>query len=318
MHISTYSLSDIESKALPGPSAVICMADSQGQLARIKDSANVVARLDLIFNDAGQEFAGVRLPKAEDARSILQFVQAHGQVPHLVIQCQVGVGRSRAVLAALIRIHGMDNNNILREGTYNRKLYRALLDEAGLPHAPEPLVSMAVRVKYAPDRLRLLILSMQRQRHENWELIAVTDGPNTSAARMVKEVGDKRIRLIETDKLLGRWGHPYRQLGLDACRGEFIGMSNDDNYYVPGYLEQMLYALEEGDLATCQFLHSYCAWSVSGTGLELGCWIARASLVRQVPWSGQEFNSDVLYLQSLMAIAGDRTVMVQRPLFVHN
>src|SRR5262249_30258736 len=154
------------------------------------------------------------------------------------IQCQVGVGRSHAVQAALLKIFGGDYKDVLHHGTYNRKLYKLMLEAAGVVIDPEPMVSMAVRVKYAPDRLHLFLLSIQRQRHENWEVIAVTDGPNPAAVELVECMRDPRIRLIETEKPLGLWGHPYRQIGLDACRGDFIGLSNDDNYYVPGYFEQ--------------------------------------------------------------------------------
>jgi hypothetical protein len=295
------------------------MADSREQLAVILDQTNVAARLDLIFNDATDEFLGVRPPGAEDARKILAFVEANREMPHLVIQCQVGVGRSLAVLAAVAKFGGNDNRPILANGTHNRRLYRELLTAAGVAREPEPLVSIAVRVKYAPDRLRLFVLSMQRQRYDNWELVAVTDGPNEAAARLAAETNDPRIRVIQTEKRLGRWGHPYRQRGLDACRGDFIGMSNEDNYYVPGYIEQMLNALgSAADVALCQALHSYSGWSVVPPGTDLGAWIARASLVRQVPWTGEDFTSDQDYLKSLMMLAPGRVVTVARPLFVHN
>ncbi len=319
MQVHAWSLQHIESNPLPGQSAVICMADSCEQLAVIKDTANVAARLDLIFNDTTEEFVGVRPPNAADAREILAFVNTNQQVPHLLVQCQVGVGRSMAVLAAIFKIAGGDNKAILAHGTYNRRLYQELLKAAGVEREPEPLVSIAVRIKYAPDRLKLFILCMQRQRYDNWEMVAVTDGPNDAAARLIRETNDPRIRLIETERRLGRWGHPYRQLGLDACRGDFIGMSNDDNYYVPGYIEQMLFAFgTSADVVLCQLLHSHSGWKVDPPGNDLGAWIARASLVRQVPWDGQDYTSDRDYLMSLLARAPGRVATVERPLFIHN
>ena len=318
MKLLTCARSMIEGEPLPGPSAVICMADSRELLAVIKDSANVLARLDLIFNDAIEGFQLVRPPTLDDAQKILQFAFDHREAPHLVMQCEAGFGRSQAVLAALLKIRGADNTVVTHRGTYNRSLYEKLLQAAGLPPEPQPLVSIAVRVKYSPDRLNLFLLSMQRQRHQNWEVVAVTDGPNDAAARLVAEVDDARVRLIETEKPLGRWGHPYRQRGLDACRGEFIGMSNDDNYYVPGYVEQMLHALDDADLALCEVLHSYFAWAAKPAGEDLGCWIARASLVRQIPWTGQDFTSDRDYIRSLREAAKDRVAFIRRPLFVHN
>jgi hypothetical protein len=319
MQVHAWSLMQIEANPLPGQSAVICMADAHDQLAVIKDAANVTSRLDLIFNDTTDEFLGVRPPNAEDARQILAFVNANRQMPHLVVQCQVGVGRSMAVLAALLKVSGADNKAILAHGTYNRRLYRELLSAAGVAREPDPLVSIAIRIKYAPDRLKLFILSMQRQRHDNWEMIAVTDGPNEAAAHLIAEVNDPRIRLIETEKRLGRWGHPYRQRGLDACRGDYIGLSNDDNYYVPGYIEQMLHAMgETADLVLCQLLHSHSGWKVDPPGNDLGAWIARASLIRKVPWTGQDFASDRDYLVSLLEQAQGRVATVARPLFIHN
>lgn len=319
MRAFAWSKMHIERNPLPGPSAVICMADSRDQLAVIKDAANVVARLDLIFNDTSEEFIGVRPPDANDARAILSFITANKDVPNLAIQCQVGVGRSMAVLAALARMANVDNKPLLSNGTYNRRLYQELLKAAGIPVEPDPLVSLAVRIKYAPDRLRLFILSMQRQRFENWEMVAVTDGPNEAAVRLVAEINDPRIRLIETEQRLGRWGHPYRQRGINACRGDYIGLSNDDNSYVPGYIEQMMYAMSDTvDLVLCQLLHSHGGWRVDQPGNDLGAWIGRASLIRQVPWPGQDFTSDWEYLQSLLVVAGARVATVMRPLFVHN
>jgi hypothetical protein len=318
MLVHTLSRDAIESEPLPGPSAVVCMADSPAQLAAIKDTANVRARLDLIFNDASEAFQLVRPPTLDDAQRVLQFAREHNHLPYLVVQCQVGIGRSNAVAAALLKLGGLDPRPVLHRGTYNRALYRLLLEAAGLRPEPEPLVSLAVRVKYGPDRLQLFLLSMRRQRYDNWEVVAVTDGPNAAAAELVQTMGDPRVRLIETPAPLGQWGHPYRQLALDACRGEFIGLSNDDNYYVPGYLEQMVHALENADLALCQVVHSYLGWGLTEPGADLGAWMARATLIRRVPFPGTDFHADRRFLDALETLAAGRIARVDRPLFVHN
>ena len=316
--IHRYTYEQIESKALPGPSAVISMADSEGQLPVIKDTANVRARLNLIFNDATESYQLVRPPSSADAQAILQFINANSHLPHFVVQCQVGIGRSMSVAAAVMKILGQDNKALLHAGPYNRRLYRLLLEASGTALDPEPLVSISIRVKYSPDRLRLFMLCMQRQRYENWEVIAVTDGPNHGAVQLADEINEPRLRLIETEKPLGYWGNPYRQRGIDACRGEFIGMSNDDNYYVPGYIEQMVNALENADLAICGTAHSYYGWEARPGGADLGCWIARAALVRGVPWPGNHFTADREFITALNEAAQDRRVDITKPLFVHN
>jgi hypothetical protein len=296
------------------------MADSHPQLAVIKDAGNVLARLDLVFNDSRDDFGLVRSPSDEDARRLLEFMRAHDSAPNLVFQCQVGVGRSLAAYAAFLRLHGEDPRPALHQGTHNRALYRKLIAAAGLEPEPEPRVSLCVRVKYGPDRMTAFLLSIQRQRYENWELLFVTDGPNAAAREVVDGAADPRVRLVETETPFGRWGHPHRQRGIDACTGELIGLSNDDNYYVPGYLEQMVNALEKegADLALCAMLHSYWGWRPIPAGHDLGSWIARRELVRRTPWQGDDFLYDARYIEMLKRGAAGRTAVVDRPLFIHN
>jgi hypothetical protein len=318
MEIHISNKATIEKGPLPGPSAVICMADSPALSAVIKDEANVIDRLNLFFNDANQQFQIVQPPNIEHANLILQFLKKNKNAPYLVVQCAVGIGRSMAVAAAISKIAGLDNQAILSGGTYNRTLYRLLLKAADIQPEPEPLVSITVRVKYAPDRLLLFLLSMRRQRYDNWEVVAVTDGPNQPAIEMLNQFGDPRVRLLQTPEPRGHWGHPYRQIGLEACRGEFIGMSNDDNYYVPGYLEQMMFAMRNADLVFCTCVHSYKGWDSLRQSGDVGSWIARASLIRQMPWTGIDISADQHYFQALSNWPGTRVVEIDRPLFVHN
>jgi predicted protein tyrosine phosphatase len=297
------------------------MADSPSLLAKINDAGNVLGRLDLVFNDSGDDFGLVRAPTDEDARKILEFVQRHkDSAPNIVFQCQVGVGRSLAAYAAVMELYGGDATEALHRGTHNRALYRRMLAVAGRVPRPEPRVSLVVRVKYAPDRMKAFLLSIQRQRYDNWELIFVTDGPNTAARAAVEGTADPRIRILETEKALGRWGHPHRQAGIEACTGELIGLSNDDNYYVPGYLEQMVNALQRqgADLAMCALLHSYWGWRPLAPGHDIGSWIARRALVERTPWRGDNFFYDAEYLDLLKKNAGERIAIVDRPLFIHN
>jgi predicted protein tyrosine phosphatase len=320
MLVHVCSLPKIENEPLPGPSAVVCMADSPALLAKIKDEANVAARLDLVFNDSADDFGLVRSATDADALRILQFVDAHkATVPNIVFQCQVGVGRSLAAYAACLRLYGGDPRPALHQGTHNRNLYRRMLGVAGFQPEPEPRVSMVVRLKYAPDRMVAFILAMQRQRYDNWELIFVTDGPFPAAHQAVANVGDPRITVLGTERPMGHWGHPYRQRGMDAATGDWIGLSNDDNYYAPGYFEQMMNAAkgEDADLVLCSMLHSYAGWASLEPGHDLGSWIARRELVKATPWEGDDFAADARHVARLKANA-KRIATVTRPLFIHN
>ncbi len=116
MDFHAYSGKTIATKMLPGPAAVVQLADSADLLAKIKDQANVVAQLAIIFNDAQEDFGLVRAPRIEDARRIVEFA-AVCTAPHFVVQCEHGIGRSHAVVAALAKTRGLNVTAILRHGT---------------------------------------------------------------------------------------------------------------------------------------------------------------------------------------------------------
>jgi hypothetical protein len=308
---------------LPGPCTVVSFGDPGNCPTPFKDPTVVSRRLHLSFHDAAGDASWAVRPDIQDARQVLAFVRGDS-TGTVVCQCDAGAGRSVATAAALTRIAGRDDRPLRIHGRYDRGWYRLLLIAAGLEPDPEPLVSLAVRVKYPPDRLQALLLSLRRQRYTNWQAIAVTDGPDVEAAAMVKAMGDGRVTVLQTAERKGRWGHPHRREGLEACQGAFVGMANDDDYYVPGYLEQMVNALEwnSADLALCYMAHGYHGWSacIASAGEQssgdVGNWIARAELVKANPWEGDQFDSDQKYIRRLAA-AG-RVTIVKRPLHVKN
>ena len=326
MNLYAISARELATQPLPSPCALLLMADSKEQLAAFRaDDSRCSFLADMIFNDADLDYGLVRSPNSRDATQILEwYVTAkHAGVSNFVAQCQAGIGRSQAVIAALAKIEGKDNTPILRNGTYNRKLYRLILEAAGVAIDPEPLVSIVCRVKYDWERVEAFMLSLRRQRYSNWELIFVGDGRGAKRGFVWDEeystyTTDERIHYMSGPKPLGRWGHPYRQLGIDAARGEFIGLQNDDNYLTPGFIEQLVFALQEhkADVALCHPVHSYSGWAVTPAGSDLGSWIARAEVIRSHPWTGVDFDSDLKYLGEICK--GRKVVTVNRPLFVHN
>ena len=297
-------------------------------------------RLDVYCRDVAADCTDLEPPTQHHAETIARFMCAvqsgsygYPPVDTLLLQCETGIGRSAAVgVAMAMRLGDHEAATAIRQrGTHNRRLLELLLRELGLPPIVEPLVAMVVRVKYPPDRLAAFYWSMVRQRYRNWSCLFVTDGPWDHAwEEYGLDFGGRHFpRLIETPERRGLWGHPWRQLGIDAAlaldpRPAYIGLSNDDNYYTPGYLEQMVLALqtEQAQLALCQIVHSYSGWGrcdaapVVGMA-DVGNWLAAADLVASTPWPGSHFTADGEYVEALAAKAGG-WVAVRKPLFVHN
>lgn len=321
MKLLPWSAERLSKDKLPGKSVLIRMADRQEMLVEPFDKDNVVDKLDLIFHDSSDSYLdkvtdAIHAPDEKHAKSIVEFVNAHQDAACLVAQCQAGIGRSHAVVAAVAEMRGTKLTAVFRQGTYNRKLYRLLLLAAGRAIPEEPLVSLSVRLKYPIDRTKAFLLCMERQRYENWEVVAVTDGYHKSANCLHND----KLRIIHTKETLGKWGHPHRQEGLEACKGKYVGTANDDDYYCPGYLEQMVFALQDSGagIAFCQSIHKYSGWSVVQAGTDLGCWLAKADLVRQVKWDGDAFDYDRTYIQKLLDLAGGKAAVIHKPLHVKN
>ena len=188
----------------------------------------------------------------------------------------------------------------------------------------QPKVSLVVATYRQVDELACLLYSLKCQTYDRWEAVVVHDGPGPEAAQIVDAVGDARVVLVETPERRGQYGHPWRKLGIDRSTGDYIGLSNADNYYAPVYFEWMLSALVSAgaDFAYCNMVHSYLRWAPLATraekgGLDLGAWIARASLVKATPWWDLGFMGDGTFIEDVLDGA-EAIVHVPGCLFVHN
>lgn len=184
---------------------------------------------------------------------------------------------------------------------------------------------MIVAAYERPRPLACLLHSFLCQTYENFEVLIIHDGPGAAAREVVERIGDRRIKFMETDRRTNQFGHPLRKLGIGYCSGQYVGMSNDDNYYVPVYFEWMLHSLvASGALfAYCNTIHSHHLWQPYDTkpmrgALDAGAWIADTELVKTTEWTDFGSAGDGTYIDALVAKAQNRIVKVPGYVFVHN
>jgi hypothetical protein len=319
MHLYAWSAEKLRTVELPEGCLLVRFADSEEQLCGYR--GNPAAVCDIVCLDC--EDMWLKSPEMRHAEQITQFIKEH-PAETLIAQCDAGIGRSRAVVMALGRAGGADQSSIEKNGTHNRPLYRMLCQALGCPVKPEPLVALAVRVKYSIDRLQAFLLSLKRQRYDNWRVLFHSDGPNREMVEFCKQAHetDKRIYHMETNAVRGHWGHKWRadaMFGIKPLEPKYVGMSNDDNYYTPGYLEQMVFALEheQADLALCSSTHRYMGWGIAEPGSDLGAWLSSYDLSRDVPWSGHDFMADARHVEALKK-AAKKIAYINKPLFIKN
>ena len=102
----------------------------------------------------------------------------------------------------------------------------------------DPVVSIVITTF---NRSKLLIeravASVQAQTYKDWECIVVDDeSTDDTEARMGEVVArDPRVRYF---KIKNSGLSAARNFGIKAARGEYVGFTDDDDAYLPDYLEE--------------------------------------------------------------------------------
>ena len=109
-----------------------------------------------------------------------------------------------------------------------------------------------------PNHLRHLIACLRVQSNANWELIVLDQTPRAACLDPVKEVealGETRVSWEPVPRI-GDVGQSMKLAYSRFARGEFVCVPNDDAYYVPSFIDQMLWAAraKDYDLVYCDWL----------------------------------------------------------------
>ena len=177
----------------------------------------------------------------------------------------------------------------------------------------------------------VLVTSLLEQNYKNWELLLVHDGPVLDLSPNVTELlSDPRIHLLNTEIRANDWGHSPREFAFEKCRsgkynGDFIVVSNSDNYHVPGFLRLMLEAFSSSAISVyCDMIHNDYYWRYFNTKLtysfvDCGCLMTKFKEACEVGWQNKEYEADWHYITSLIDKFGISSfVKLPAPLLVHN
>jgi len=191
------------------------------------------------------------------------------------------------------------------------------------------LVSCYLKGNNRADNLLSLLYAFRAQTFRDWEVVVVHDGPGDEELDAVKRLlpPDERFRFYSTPTWAGRWGHPNREWGLSLTTGSLIGLANDDGWYAPVYLEQMVRIFNAGaDYVYCNMLHNARAYQVLDSNLkineiDMGNWMSRRAFVLAAPWRDFSYTGDgVFAIDVATAVygAGGHIEKLTDVLFAHN
>ncbi len=198
-----------------------------------------------------------------------------------------------------------------------------------------PVVSIGIAAYRRPAELREAMASVLSQELDDLELIV---GDDTGELEDVAaSFDDERVRYIAHPQRLGITGN-YNAL-LDEARGRYIGLLNDDDFLLPGYLSNIVPQLDADASVGIAFTnHHYL--DAAGRRTERACSLPpgrhadfvyllmkhapvanSASLMRREVWSQvrplPDLHTSDRVLQIRAALAGWAFYYVDRPLAVY-
>ena len=187
-----------------------------------------------------------------------------------------------------------------------------------------------------PIALRGLIDSFLLQINPHWILTVVHDGPASDAVKKTMSLykNDNRICWIDTDARQGNYGHENRKKMLQMLTGDpddFVLITNDDNYYVPCFVEYCFLEIinskvQKVGMVYCDFIHHTTGWEViqampMTNYIDMGAYIVNLKIAQEVGFVHDVPYADGLFAEECDALCRSRrlrVVHIPKVLFVHN
>lgn len=188
-------------------------------------------------------------------------------------------------------------------------------------------------------QLKIFVQSWINQSKDNWFLTVIHDGPNQEFNEIMRGYKDEcsdRIEYLTTLKRFNDYGHSLRDMGLKSIKGDYVLLTNADNYFIPKAIEFINEAFIESqpEVVIFDMVHSHNApggrnllsYSYFETKLErlsidISAAIVKASLAEKVGFRDKTHDGDATYFEDLIKLKHPNALTfakIMRVLFVHN
>lgn len=181
-----------------------------------------------------------------------------------------------------------------------------------------------------PDAVPILIHSLKVQTSDDFTLTIYHDGFDQEMSEIFEMYKRKYPNFFNykfSEIRYNDWGHSLRDIAIKEAESPYLLITNDDNYYCPTFVEEMLSKIqdENSDVVICDMLHSHYDYKryfrtfpKSGS-IDIGAIICRTELARKIGWRDKGFVGDGTYCEDLLYSQPKVKVSkVKRTLFVHN
>lgn len=188
-------------------------------------------------------------------------------------------------------------------------------------------------------QIPILIHSFLCQSSQDWELHIYHDGYDKEHEAIVKPYQEKypeKIHYHYSKKRYNDWGHSLREKALETLPlGEWTLLTNDDNYYVPIFVESVLNAANSSpDTKMIYFdciqrtkaknSHSQEYYGLQQSipvmlQIDMGSFVTRSDIFKSVKFESKAFIADGIFIETLIKTYPDAAFLkLNQCLFVHN
>lgn len=191
--------------------------------------------------------------------------------------------------------------------------------------------------------LKVFVQSVINQTRNNWKLHVLHDGYNADFCNIMEEYkrdNPKQISYECTKTHFNDYGHSLREIGLEKATGEYILITNADNYYSPKGLEFINKAIvnntSKPDIVMFDMVHShanpglrkaprYSFFKViyKRNFIDMGAAVVETSLAKRSGFADKSYSADATFFENILKKkleSGSRLIVVKIPsvLLVHN
>ena len=115
----------------------------------------------------------------------------------------------------------------------------------------EPLISVIIPVFNVVPYLREALNSVVNQTYKNLQILVIDDGSTDGSSQICDEYKkDSRITVIHQKN--GGLSNA-RNTGLDRAAGQYIAFLDPDDAFHPSFIEKLLPAIDNADIALCRY-----------------------------------------------------------------
>lgn len=180
------------------------------------------------------------------------------------------------------------------------------------------------------EQLQSMLASLVAQIDDDWIATVVVDDEdnednNNRIKRIIDNFNTNKIKYIFTGKRFNDYGHEPREVGKQLSKADYIVMTGDDNYYVPSFVKEINYVVKNDNVGMvyCDMIHNgydyvpfYCR--IIDGYIDMGAFVTRRDLAQQLKL-GKEYCADGYYTINFCKLfPNEKTVKINKILFVHN